>query len=101
MDICVEVSMMSSHLELPWKGHLEQVLHMFGYLKKHQNNEIVFNPSENSVAHQDFKREDWSSNIYGYIKEELPPKMPEPRVLVLRMRVYVDSDHSGESVIRK
>ena len=33
VDICVEASMISSHLELPRRGHLEQVLHMFGYIK--------------------------------------------------------------------
>ena len=69
MDICVEVLMMSSHLELPRRGHLEQVLHMFGYIKKHHNAEMVFDPSEPSVAHEEFKREDWSSRIYRGIKE--------------------------------
>ena len=38
-DICVEVSMMSSHLALPRKGHMEQVLRMFAYLKGHTNPE--------------------------------------------------------------
>jgi hypothetical protein len=42
-DICIEVSMMSSHLALPRKGHLKEVLHIFAYLKKHHNLEMVFN----------------------------------------------------------
>ena len=29
VDVCLEVSMMSSHLALPREGHLEQVLHIF------------------------------------------------------------------------
>ena len=33
VDVCLEVSMMSSHLALPREGHLEQVLHIFAYLK--------------------------------------------------------------------
>lgn len=36
VDINLEVSMMSSHLALPRQGHLEAVLHMFGYLKSHK-----------------------------------------------------------------
>ena len=98
VDICVEVAMMSSNLELPSRVHLEQVLHMFGCLKKHHNAEMVFVPSEPSVAHKEFKREDWSSRIYVYIEEEIPPNMSEPRGLRLRMRVYVDSNHTGDSV---
>lgn len=45
VDICCEVSMMSSHLALPRKGHLEEVLHIFAYLKKHHNAEMVFDPT--------------------------------------------------------
>ena len=45
-DITVEVLMMSYHLELPWKVHLENLYHIFAYLKKDQNTEMVFDPSE-------------------------------------------------------
>ena len=34
VDICFEVSMMSSHLALQREGHLGQVLHIFAHLKK-------------------------------------------------------------------
>jgi hypothetical protein len=40
-----EVSMMSSHLELPCVGHLKEVFHMFAYLKAHSNTELVFDPT--------------------------------------------------------
>ena len=45
VDLNCEVSMMSSHLALPRKGHLEQLFHMFGYLKKHHNDEMPFDPT--------------------------------------------------------
>ena len=63
-DICVEVSMMSSHLVLPRKGHMEQVLRMFAYLKEHTNSEMVFDPSEVEFDRADFPRQDWSYSIY-------------------------------------
>ena len=44
IDICCEVSMMSSHLALPREGHLAQVFHIFVYLKKHHNSALVFDP---------------------------------------------------------
>ena len=46
IDICLEVSMMSSHLAMPRKGHLDQVLHIFAYLRKYHNTELVYDPSD-------------------------------------------------------
>ena len=34
VDILLEVALLSSHLALPREGHLQQVYHIFGYLKK-------------------------------------------------------------------
>ena len=111
VDICTEVSMMSSHLALPRKGHLDALFHMFAYLKKHHNSEMVFDPSEPDVDTNDFPREDWSLSIYGNVSEELPKSkpfedsgpgdMPEPRGQGFRMRVYVDCDLGGELVTRR
>ena len=56
VDICTEVSMMSSHLALPREGHLEAVFHMFEYLKKNHNSEMVFDPSEPDIDMSDFPR---------------------------------------------
>ena len=52
IDICLEVSMMSSHLAMPRKGHLDQVLHIFAYLHKYHNTELVYDPSD-PVVEQD------------------------------------------------
>ena len=45
VDICLELSMMSSHLALPRIGHLHQVLKIFFHLKKYHNAELVYNPT--------------------------------------------------------
>ena len=47
---------MSSHLVLTRRGNLKKVLNMFGYIKKNQNADMIFDPSEPSVAHEYFKR---------------------------------------------
>ena len=60
VDVCLEVSMMSSHLALPREGHLEQVLHIFAYLKKYHNTELVYDPSDPVVDENDFERRDWA-----------------------------------------
>ena len=102
-DICVEVSMMSSHLALPRVGHLKEVLHIFAYLKKHSNAEMVFDPSLPKFNPEDFPEEDWSYSIYSgeMSKEEIPPNMPKPLGTGFRLTVYVDSDHAGDTVTRR
>ena len=62
-DICVEVQMLSSHMKLSRKGHLDQVLHIFVYLKKHHNAEMVFDSSRPEIEMEPFIREDWSQSI--------------------------------------
>ena len=81
VGICLEVSMMSTHLALPRKGHMEQVMQIFGYLKKNHNVELVFDPSDPTINEQDFERRDWASSEFRHVedKEELPPNMLEPR----------------------
>ena len=73
--------MMSSHLALPREGHLEQVLHIFAYLKKYHSTELVYDPSDPVVDGSDFKRRDWVSSEFGHVegREEFPANMPEPR----------------------
>ena len=80
IDICLEVSMMSSHLALPCEGHLSQLFHVFSYLRKYHNTEIVYDPSDPCVEEGNFERKDWASSEFGHIdgEEEVPSNMPQP-----------------------
>ena len=111
VDICTEVSMLSSHLALPREGHLEALYHVFSYLKSHCNSEMVFDPSKPDIDPEDFLRQDWSLSIYGDklevvpravpFEESGPGDMPEPRGRGFRMRVFVDCDLGGDLVTRR
>ena len=103
VDVCLEVSMMSSHLTLPRKGHMEQVMQIFGYLRKYHNAQLVFDPSDPTINEQDFERRDWASSEFGRVedKEDLPPNMPERRGLVFTIVVKVDADHTSDTVTRR
>ena len=103
VDVCLEVSMMSSHLALSREGHLEQVLHMFAYLKKYHNTELVYDPSDPVVDEIDFERRDWASSEFGHEegKEEFPANMPEPRGHGFILRANLDADHTPDTVSRQ
>ena len=102
IDICLEVSMMSSHLAMPRKGHLDQVLHIFAYLHKYHNTELVYDPSDPVVEHDDFEQRDWISSEFGAVqgKEEIPSNMPEPRRQGFTMHAKVNADHASDTVMR-
>ena len=65
-NMCVKVSMLSSCLDMPRKGHIQQLFHIFAYLKKHQNTEMVFYPPFPYFDADKLQRQDWSQTVYGY-----------------------------------
>jgi hypothetical protein len=68
VDICLECSTMSSYLALPMEGHLHQVFHIFAYLKKYHNTELVFDQSDPCVEESDFELQDWTSSEFGHVQ---------------------------------
>ena len=42
VDILLETSLMSQYLAMPREGHLEQVLHIVGYVKQHKKMRLLF-----------------------------------------------------------
>ena len=103
VDICLEVSIMSSHLALPREGHLQAVFRIFAYLKKYHNSELVFDPSDPAVDLHQFERRDWATSEFGHVQgqEELPRNAPEPCGIGFVMRGNVDADHAGDSVTQR
>jgi len=103
VDICLECSLMSSWLAQPREGHLEQVFHIFAYLKKYHNAEMVFDPTEPVIADSEFVPHDWASSKFGHLggKEEMPGKMPEPRGQGFVLRAKVDASHGSDTVTRR
>jgi hypothetical protein len=98
VDTGVEVSTMSSHLALPWVGHLKELYHIFTYLKAHSNTEMVFNPVPVALDMNLFEQQDWLHLPYGCegLTKELPDNMPKPCGPSMTMQVFVDADHAGD-----
>ena len=103
IDVCLECSMMSSHLAMPRVGHLQKVLHIFAHLKSKHNAELVFDPSVPEINHSEFEKQDWTTSEFGHVndKEELPPNMPQPRGFGFVIHAKVDADHASDSVSRR
>ena len=80
VDIFLEVSMVLSHLDFPREGHLQQLFHIFAYIKRNQNSEMMFDPSDHVINESLFDRKYWTEPKFGMsLKEDMPPNMPQPR----------------------
>ena len=101
VDITCEVSMMASMMALPRVGHLNQLFHIFAYLRLRHNSEMVFDPTLPDFDENLFPKQDWRHTPYSHAKEDLPPKIPAAPGFGFVISAYVDSDHAGDAVTRR
>ena len=59
-----EVSMMASMMAMPRKGHLDKLYHIFSYLKRKHNSEIVFDPTVPVINADQFPKYNWNQRPY-------------------------------------
>ena len=100
VDILLETALMSSHLALPRRGQLEQLYHIFGYLKAHPKRKLFLDPQHPKLDERAFKVYDWC-DFYRDAKEAIPDDMPRPRGSIVSTHCFVDSDHAGDKVTRR
>ncbi len=81
IDICTEVSMLSSYSAMPREGHLEATLHVFSFLKSKSNSRLILDPMEPDVGKSDFVECDWRE-FYAGATKAIPPMPPNPLVRV-------------------
>ena len=100
VDILTELSMLSSYQASPRRGHLEQVYHIFGYLKKKIKLTLYFDPSPPDLDPTWFHGDD--ANVfreqYRDAAEEVPSKMPKPTGRQVSTTAFVDSSHAANKV---
>ena len=100
VDILYKVATMSTHLAMPRIGHLQELFHMFGYLKANLKSKLAFDPDHPMVNKQLFKKHDWH-DFYRGVKEAIPGDMPTTRGNATLTHCFVDADLAGNSVHRR
>lgn len=106
VDILTELSMLSAYQASPRQGHLEQIHHMFSYLKHKPKLTLYLNPEYPPIDPSWFENAD-SPEIfreqYRDAKEEMPPKnlTPDPLGRPVTIVAYVDASHAANKVTRR
>jgi hypothetical protein len=84
----------------PRIGHMMEVLHIFSYLRAHENSKIVFDPLPKCWDDNQFQVFDWSE-FYKDAKESIPTNAPPPRGHLVQVNTFVDADHAGNRITRR
>jgi hypothetical protein len=98
IDICTEVSVMSSYTAMPREGHLEALFHIFAYLSSHDRSKIVMDDELAIIPPEEEKD---FSEFYPFAKDVMPEEMPEPRGKEVQITMFVDASHAANMVTRQ
>jgi hypothetical protein len=103
VDILTELSMLSSYQAAPRQGHLEQVIHIFAYLKKKPKLTLYFDAQEPNLDPSMFNGNSPTAfqDIYRDASEEMPAHMPPPRGRRVTTTAYVDASHAANKRTRR
>ena len=100
VDILLEVALLSSQMALPRIGQLQQVYHIFGYLKNSPRRRLYYDPDYPQISEERFNSYDWE-DFYKDAEEEIPMDMPEPRGKEVGIHCFVDASHASDKVTRR
>ena len=100
VDILLETSLMPSHLSLPRLGHLEQLIHIFGYLKAHSKRKLAFDAAHPNIDEKRFKKYDWY-DFYCRAKEAIPTNCLKSLGNSMSTYCFVDADLAGNLISRR
>ena len=101
MDITYAVSMLSRYNMAPREGHLLAMKKLFGYLKGHMKGKIVFDTRKLDVTHATFVNPASWKQVYGNVKEELPPGMPIAKMKPIDINLYFDASFGCDMLTRR
>ncbi|MGH7955039.1 MAG: hypothetical protein ACREOZ_03675, partial [Gloeomargaritales cyanobacterium] len=100
IDITFYVSTMARYLACPRRGHLDKVLQIFAFVKKHLRSKLVLDPEVKDWNDRIWIEADWSE-YYPDAMEIIPSNAPPPRGKSVQINVFCDADHATDVVTRR
>ena len=102
VDILLEVALLSQYSASPGEGHLEQLLRIFAFLRRHPKLTLYLSPELPLMDFGEFTTQKTDFNeIYRDAEEPLPHRMPMPRGRSVVMTAFVDASHGANKVTRR
>jgi hypothetical protein len=92
LDITTAVMSLSSFHAMPRRDHLERAKQIYGYLRKMKEASIRVLTNELDYSDYQDPEYDWSSSVYGDVKEIIPTDIPEPKGKYITLSHYFDAN---------
>jgi hypothetical protein len=90
LDIATAVMSLSSFCAMPRRGHLERAKRIYGYLRKMEEARIRVLTNEPDYSDYQDPEYNWSSSVYGDVKEIIPLDILEPKGKYITLSHYFD-----------
>jgi hypothetical protein len=100
LNILMPISLMSCYLASAREGHLDQLFHVFTYLKNHDRSTMVFDDLYPTFGDAKFSECNWTE-LYPDVCEPMLENMPVPRGKHAVMSCFVNADHAGCKEMRR
>ena len=94
------MALLSSYLASPRTGYLQQVYHIFGYLKTSPRRRLYFDPDYPRISEGRFKSFDWE-DFYQGAEEQVPHDMPTSLGRSVEIHAFVDASHAADKMTRR
>lgn len=92
LDIATAIMTLSGFRAQPRIGHMEHAKRVVGYLYKKRSATIRIRTSEPDYSGLEDQEFDWTSSVYGNIKEEIPKDIPKPLGKYVTLSHFVDAN---------
>mmetsp|Transcript_2051 Transcript_2051/g.2905 ORF Transcript_2051/g.2905 Transcript_2051/m.2905 type:complete len:179 (-) Transcript_2051:552-1088(-) len=102
VDILHALSILSQYQASPRQGHMEQLLRIFGYLKKRPKLTLYMDPALPNIDYEDFKTEKNDfKEYYRDAEEQMPHHQSKPKGKPVVTKAFVDASFGSNKVTRR
>ncbi|MGH7973897.1 MAG: reverse transcriptase domain-containing protein, partial [bacterium] len=100
IDVTLYVSLMARYMACPRRDHLQKVLQIFAFLKKHLRSKLVLDPEIKNWDDREWINTDWTE-YYPDASEIIPANAVTHRGHPVQINVFCDAAHATDIVTRK
>mmetsp|Transcript_18822 Transcript_18822/g.26690 ORF Transcript_18822/g.26690 Transcript_18822/m.26690 type:complete len:441 (+) Transcript_18822:2780-4102(+) len=100
IDLAQSCSLMARYSNAPRRDHLDKVLGIFAYVKKHLQSRLVFDYRARNWSKIRWLEHDWS-DFYPDAFECVPTNAPKPRGKAMQINMFCDASHATDLITRR
>jgi Reverse transcriptase (RNA-dependent DNA polymerase) len=94
IDLAFSGGVMARFSAAPRQGHMQDILRIFAYCKKHIDSKVVFEAKRRDFSDVDWATYDWRQFYPDIVGEFFPSGQPKPRGNEMDISIFCDAAHA-------